>query len=164
MDNNQLSTIELIDTDRFMTDVQVVKKELEGIGESVKKISEQGQGRGGIMGALSKEVDSLFSTDSLKAFASEVVRVRSEVSMLEKSFEVLLGSKSKSDAMLSGMKEVASRSPLSMDELSEAAKKLLQFNVDAESVVPMLSQIGDVAMGSGASFASLADAFGRMTA
>lgn len=162
MDNNQLSTINLIDTDQFMADVRVVKKELEGIGESVKKISEKG--KGGIGSSLSKEIGSLFSTDNLKAFASEVVRVRSEVSMLEKSFEVLLGSKSKSDAMLSGMKDVALKSPLSMDELSEAAKKLLQFNVDAESVVPLLSQIGDVAMGSGGDFTSLAEAFGQISA
>lgn len=84
MGNNQMNTLELIDTDQFMTDVIVVRTELESIGVSVKKMNEEGLSVGAGLGSFSKGLKDLFAVENLQAFASEVVKVRSEVSMLLK--------------------------------------------------------------------------------
>lgn len=81
MGNNQMNTLELIDTGQFMTDVIVVRTELESIGVSVKKMNEEGLSVGAGLGFFSKGLKDLFAVENLQAFASEVVKVRSEVSI-----------------------------------------------------------------------------------
>ena len=100
----------------------------------------------------------------LKSFISNLVSVRGEMEMMEQSFEVLLKSKSKSDRMVQDIREYALISPLTVGNISQATQTLLGFNVEAEKVMPVIKQIGDIAMGDSNRFSSLTLAFSQMSA
>lgn len=106
---------------------------------------------------------SIFSAAAFQSFIDQMINVRKESQMLEKSFEVLLGSKAKADKMLSDIKSVALQSPLSIDDFSNASQLLLSFNIDAEKVIPTLKSIGDISMGNAQKFQSLSLAFAQMS-
>lgn len=102
-----------------------------------------------------------FAFGGLKEFGNEVINVRGEIQMMEKSFDVLVG-KTKSKDLLSGIKDIAIKSPLSLTDTSNAAQTLLAFNVEVERVIPTLKQLGDISMGNADRFKSLALAFAQM--
>lgn len=101
--------------------------------------------------------------DSLKNVGKEIINVRGEVQMLEKSFNVLLGSESAAMRMLADIKQYAVESPLSLSGVSNAAQTLLGFNIEAERVIPIIKQIGDISMGNQERFKSLILAFSQMS-
>ena len=116
------------------------------------------------MGNMAKKV---FSVVAAKEFVSQVIEVRAEMQMLNKSFEVLLGSKDKADLYVKEIKDYALVSPLSVSDVSKAAQTLLGFNVEAEKTIPIIKSIAQLKkeMESGAiSSQMVADAFSSATA
>jgi tape measure domain-containing protein len=108
-------------------------------------------------------IATVFTLQSAAAFAKEIVRVRGEVESLEISFETLLGNKSKAAALISEIKTFASTTPMQLGDLAKGAQTLLGFNVEAEKVMPILRQIGDISMGNAEKFNSLILSFSQMS-
>jgi tape measure domain-containing protein len=106
---------------------------------------------------------SIFTIQQAAVFAKEIVRVRGEVEALEISFETLLGNRSKAEALMSEIKTFASSTPMQLGDLAKGAQTLLGFNIEAEKVMPILRQIGDISMGSAERFNSLILAFSQMS-
>lgn len=113
------------------------------------------------MGNMAKKV---FSAAAVKEFVSQVIEVRAEMQMLNKSFEILLGSKDKADLYVKEIKDYALVSPLSVSDVSKAAQTLLGFNVEANKTIPIIKSIGDISMGDSQKFGSLTLAFSQMSA
>lgn len=118
----------------------------------------------GMSMSFTKALGAIGGTVALKNFATQVVDVRAEMQMLNRSFEVLLGSKEKSDAYVGEIKDYALVSPLSVTDVSKAAKLLLGFNVEAEKTIPIIKSIGDITMGDSQKFGSLTLAFAQTSA
>lgn len=102
-----------------------------------------------------------FSVTTLKQFADSVVEVRGEIEALEISFETLIGSKDKADALFSSIREFAVNTPMTMQSLANGAQTLLGFGIEADRVMPILQQIGDISMGDAQKFQSLTLAFSQ---
>lgn len=102
-----------------------------------------------------------FSVTTLKQFADSVVEVRGEIEALEISFETLIGSKEKADELFSSIREFAVNTPMTMNSLASGAQTLLGFGIEAERVMPILQQIGDISMGDAQKFNSLTLAFAQ---
>lgn len=118
----------------------------------------------GMSMSFTQALGAIGGTVALKNFATQVVDVRAEMQMLNRSFEVLLGSKEKSDAYVNEIKDYALVSPLSVTDVSKAAKLLLGFNVEAEKTIPIIKSIGDITMGDSQKFGSLTLAFAQTSA
>lgn len=97
-----------------------------------------------------------FTVQQALSFGQSIVRVRGEMQMMEKSFEVLLQSKSKAMQMIAEIKQLAIDSPLEMPQVSGAVQTLLGFGVSAEKVMGIVGQLSDVSMGNADRFQSLA--------
>ena len=65
-----------------------------------------------------KAFDVIGGMETLKGFADDVIRVRSEIQQLEISFASLLQSKEKADILVSQMVAVAAQSPFELKTLS----------------------------------------------
>lgn len=102
----------------------------------------------------------LLSIEGARRFSSEIIKVRGEMELLEASFETLVG-KAHYKQFISDLKDFAVESPLSLTGVSNAAQTLLGFNIEAEKVLPILRQLGDVSMGNEQRFSSLALAFAQ---
>lgn len=107
-------------------------------------------------------IGGYFGIQGLKSFGQEIISVRGEMQMLESSFEVLLGGKGVS-GFLAELKQFAVDSPLSLSSVGDAAQMLLAFGVEADKVMGVVKQLGDISMGNTGKFQSLALAFSQMT-
>ena len=112
---------------------------------------------------IGKAAAAYFSLSAIKNFGQEIVNVRREIESFEISFNTLLGSKGKGSAFFEELKEFAVKTPLQLNDLASAAQTLLGFGIEAERVMPILRQLGDVSMGNAARFQSLALAFSQAT-
>lgn len=108
-------------------------------------------------------VVAYFSAQQLYSFASSVIKTRGEIEALEISFETLLGNKDKAKEFFGEIKDFAVNTPMQLGDLAKGAQTLLGFNVEAEKVMPILRQIGDISMGSSEKFNSLVLAFSQMS-
>ena len=79
------------------------------------------------------------------------------------SFEVLLGSKDKGDALLKKIQDFGAATPLQTANLQDNAKTMLSFGIAAERIMPNLKAIGDISMGDQQKMNSLTLAFSQMT-
>lgn len=112
---------------------------------------------------VGKTLGVVFAAGQLKAFASQVVSLRSEIQSLEISFQTLAG-KTKGDALFQSLREFAVKTPMMLKDLAQGAQTMLAFNIEAEKVMPILQAIGDVSMGDAQKFNSLTLAFSQMSA
>ncbi len=107
-------------------------------------------------------IPGVFSVVAARGFAKEIINVRGEMELLEASFETLVG-KAEYKQFMRDLKDFAVESPLSLTGVSKAAQTLLGFNVEAEKVLPVLRQLGDISMGNEQRFQSLTLAFAQMS-
>lgn len=114
--------------------------------------------------SFKKTLAAIGGVAAFKQLGSAIIEARAEMQQLEKSFEVLLGSKAKSDVFVKEIKNYALISPLSTSDVSKAAQTLLGFGVASEKVIPTLKMLGDVSMGNSQRFSSLALAFAQVQA
>ncbi len=135
----------------------------EAVFSLARKTEKSGLDINSAFRGITKNIGNLFDVEKIKEFVKEVISVRGEIQMLEQSFTTLLGSEEKSNEMMEGIKNISSKSPISLTETSNAAQTLLAFNVEAENVIPILQQLGDISMGNGEKFNSLAQAFGQVS-
>ena len=101
---------------------------------------------------------------ALKAFGSEMIRVRGQFQAADTAIQTLLGSKEKADKLMAQVREYAKISPLEFSDVTSATQTMLGFNIEAEKVPRYLQAIGDVSMGDTQRFNSLTLAFSQMTA
>lgn len=138
-----------------------VRNDIRQSGVEAEKTSQQIANSVKKAGAL---IAGAFSVYTVKAFATQLINVRSEMQMLEASFETLLGGKAKADKYIQEIKEYAVLSPLDINQVSKAAQTLLGFNIEAGKTIPIIKQIGDISMGDAGRFQSLTLAFAQMSA
>lgn len=111
---------------------------------------------------LRNTVGGIFAVDKSAEYIKKIVDVRGEIESLQISFETLAG-KTKGDKLFGDIKEFATSTPMMMNDLAKGAQTLLGFNIEAEKVMPILHQIGDISMGDSQKFNSLVLAFAQMS-
>ena len=79
------------------------------------------------------------------------------------SFEVMLGSAEKANAMVAQLDEFSNVTPFTPEQVNENAKMLLNFGIAADSILPSLQALGDVSGGNAEKFSRLSLAFGQVS-
>lgn len=83
---------------------------------------------------------------------------------LEVSFKVMLGSAEAAKAMMKDLYDFSDESPFESDKIVTAGKQLLAFGFAADSIKPLLTDVGDLAAGMGKDVDQVATAFGNIKA
>lgn len=116
-----------------------------------------------IESSLGKIGVAFLSFSAATAFVKQIVKTRSEIESLEVSFQTLTGSMEKGTGLLHDIKTFAVSTPMMLGDLAKGAQTLLGFNIEAEKVMDILKQIGDISMGDSQKFQSLTLAFAQMS-
>lgn len=77
------------------------------------------------------------------------------------SFEVLTGSAEKGKKVMDDLRKFAASTPFEFPELADAAKKLVAFGFNSDTVVTSMRRLGDISAGLGIPIGELADLFGK---
>lgn len=80
------------------------------------------------------------------------------------SFDVLLGSAEKAEAMMGELEQFAAVTPLKTEDVTEATQLLLGYGLAEEEVMTTMQQLGDVAQGNAEKLNRVALAYGQMLA
>ena len=149
-----------IDNSRLQTDANEAKGILRSISQSAEK---EGSRIDEAYAKIGKSIAGVFTVKTAAEFAQSLFKVRAEVESLEISFETLLGSRTKAQALFGDIRQFAASTPMMLNDLAKGAQMLLSFNIDAEKVMPTLRAIGDISMGDSQKFNSLTLAFSQMS-
>ena len=149
------------------SDVQTLQRynrEMELLERQISRVESTG-GRGmvgGLMDALKSAPFGAVLTNPLfqaGAIGAKSLSLGIQQDMNKTSLKVMLGSEGAADQLMKDL------SGIKMDQnvLSENAKMMLGFQVQAEKIVPVLSAIGDISMGNAPKMESLTRAFSQMS-
>ncbi len=139
-----------------------VISQIENGGKQID--SEMNRMADGIDGAFKKIAQAaggIFAVSKAKEFLSEIVDVRKEFQSLELSFATLTGDANKGKKLFSDITKFATSTPMLEKDLAKGAQTLLGFNIEAEKIMPILKQIGDISMGDSQKFESLTLSFAQ---
>lgn len=92
------------------------------------------------------------------------VKLAAEAEQAQVAFEVMLGSAQDAANVLSEIEQFAASTPFQTEGLIQSARVLFAFGETADSVVPVMRRLGDIAAGTQSDLADLAQIFGRVRA
>lgn len=127
-----------------------------GISSLIGKFSSAKAAVGGFLGA--------FAASALIDFGKQAIDAQSKVEQLEISFRTLLGSQEKASALIAEIKAYGTVTPYDTEGLSQAARLMLSYGMQASRIMPTLKMLGDIAMGDKDKLYSLTLAFSQMSA
>lgn len=146
-----------LDNRNFAEGANKVKAEISGIALHAES---EGGRMGSVFDNLGKKVAGAFAVSKLVEFEKMVISVRSEMESLQRTFESLAGEQA-GRKLYEDIRQLATSTPMMMNDLAKGAQTLLGFNIEAEKVMPILRQIGDISMGGAQKFNSLTLAFAQ---
>lgn len=118
-----------------------------GVKSASQQIQAEGLSIETVFNRIKQGVTILGIGTGLKELTGQIFTIRDEFQKLEITFNTLLGSKEKSDMLMSQLIKTAAITPFDMRSVTEGAKSLLAYGVAAEDVNKTLIGLGDIAAG-----------------
>ncbi|MGV0854764.1 tape measure protein [Empedobacter brevis] len=113
---------------------------------------------------LAKGVTAFLTIDMARNFITQMVKIRGEFEQTEIAFNTMLQSREKGNALMQEMVELAKNTPMQFSEVSQGAKQLLAYQVEAEKLTETLSMLGDISSGLGVPMSRLILVYGQVRA
>lgn len=113
---------------------------------------------------LAKGVTAFLTIDMARDFVTQMVKIRGEFEQTEIAFNTMLQSREKGNALMQEMVELAKNTPMQFSEVSQGAKQLLAYQVEAEKLTETLSMLGDISSGLGVPMSRLILVYGQVRA
>ncbi|SUJ19089.1 Uncharacterised protein [Sphingobacterium spiritivorum] len=120
---------------------------LDRIRDGINDTSDSANNATNIFAGMAKAATAFFTINQAQNFITQLISVRSEFQQLEIAFTTMLGSREKADKLTKDLIEFAGTTPFGMKDAANAAKQLLAYGSNAESVKDELRMLGDVAAG-----------------
>ena len=144
--------VEVSIQDRVAAGLKGVQRKLNGFGSSVgnigKSLAGVGAAAGGVFAGLGAAV--LYPTKLAAGLEQTTV-----------AFTTMLGSAEKANTLLGELREFASSTPLSFENISEAARNLAAFGFEAGEITTELKKVGDISSAIGAPIGEIAEIYGK---
>ncbi len=147
----------------------------ESINKVDKKFKESGKKSGESFGgglknafsSLAGNLGAIAVAKSIGAITSaigDVVSASIKIETFETRFTTLTGSAQQASQTIQDLTDFASNTPFQLEGLANSSAQLLAFGFEADDIIPKLTNIGDVAAGSGADIENLSTIFGQVSA
>lgn len=150
---------------RFIINSQEFQAELERIRQSVKStVNDSKKDFDGLKGSfkeLSKLAAGIFTANAAKDFITQMIAVRSELKDTETSFKVFLGSAERASGFMEELSRHAYNSVFEFKDIASGAASLLSYGAAAESVVPVLEKLSNIAAGTNQPLSNMIDLYNK---
>lgn len=97
-------------------------------------------------------------------FYKQMVKVRGEFEMIQKSLEVLVGDARLSKQIFDEIQNIAIKSPYEIKDLAKQTKQLAAYGIETDKLVEKTKMLGDIASGTGVDIQRLSLAYGQIRA
>lgn len=133
-----------LDTSNLKADAERAKSIFIDMGRNAETEGARIDGMGKRAGAI---FGSYISGQQALSFVKSIATVRGEFQQLEVSFNTMLGSKTKADALMSQIIDTAAKTPFDFQEVAQGAKQLLAYGSESEKVNETLIRLGNISAG-----------------
>lgn len=167
---NKLDKSELGEAE-YEKQVEEINKELERQNEILGKLTNKHKGLKNEQAALSEATSRLmgllstaFSIHAIKGYVNQVMRVRGEFELQQRSLQALLRSKGEANKLWNQTVQLAVKSPFQVKELVTYTKQLAAYRVETEKLHDTTKMLADISAGLGVDMGRLILAFGQVKA
>ena len=136
------------------------------VADLLVKISGDSTGLRKELNATKRQINSAFGQEAIKASQASLshlkylaagflgaglasVKFAADMEQTEIAFETLLGSAEAAQKMVKDLTDFAARTPFQMPGITKSAQQLLAYGFQAESIIPMLTSVGNAISGLG---------------
>lgn len=146
-----------LDNSQLKNDAEQAKNILTGIGSTAEQ---EGDKIDASMRKIGASIAGVFAIEKIKDFAVQVATVRGQFQQLEASFKTLTGSEQVATDLMSQLINTAATTPFQVTDISNAARQLLAYGVEADKVNETLIRLGDICAGLSIPIGDLAYLYG----
>lgn len=105
-----------------------------------------------------------FSPFLLQRFISEMVKIRGEFELAQRSLAVIIQDANKAQAMFNEITKIAVRSPFSVSDIMQQTKQLAAYRIETDKLIETTKMLGDISAGVGVDMNRLILAYGQVKA
>lgn len=146
-----------LDNSQLRAEAAEARNILQGIGTSAEQ---EGDRIDEAMKKVGASVAGVFAVSKVKDFITQVANVRGEFQQLEAAFKVLTGDAGVAENLMSQLIHTAATTPFGVTDISNAARQLLAYGVEADKVNETLIRLGDICAGLSIPIGDLAYLYG----
>lgn len=143
-DNGSLAFDFYLNNTRLHTTADEAEKRIKGLSDTAIN---EGKKMESSFANIGTALAAIGGTAFLGMLANKVMTVRGEFQQLEIAFTTMLGSKEKSDRLMSELVNTAAKTPFTLTDIAQGAKQLLAYQVAAEDVNGTIIRLGNIAAG-----------------
>ena len=118
-----------------------------GVRQTQRVVEQSGQGIEQMFSKIKSAAVTAFGAFSAQQLITKITETRGEFQQLEVAFTTMLGSAEKANALMDQLVKTAATTPFDLKSVSEGAKQLLAYGIQADEVNGTLTRLGDIAAG-----------------
>lgn len=139
------------------TEIEYQTLALEELGEKTEEVNL-------LSSSMKTMITNMVGLGAIKGYANELVRIRGEFEMQQRSLQVLLRNKDEANRLWAQTVELAVKSPYTTQELVTATKQLAAYRVETDKLHSTTKMLTDLSAGLGVEINRLVLAFGQVKA
>lgn len=114
---------------------------------------------------ISKAMSALLTgiTAAATAIGIAGVKFNASIETYQTDFEVMTGSAEKAVSIITRLKDIAAATPFGLEGLAETTQLLMNYGIEGDAAIEMMTRLGDIAQGDSEKLSSIALAFGQMS-
>lgn len=144
--------------------LQRVNTQIANTEAGIKRVNERMKETSRSAGAVRSMLMTAFSPFLVQRFLSEMLKVRGEFELSQKSLAVIIGDATKAQSMFNEITNIAVRSPFSVQDLLKQTKQLAAYRIETDKLIETTKMLGDISAGVGVDMNRLILAYGQVKA
>ena len=141
-----------------------LNKELLQSGYSAEKVNKSHRNLMDISGQLQRRLALVFSVSQITGYMKQLVEVRGEFELQQKSLQVLLQNKDEANKLWQQTVNLAVKSPFRVGELVSYTRQLAAYRIETGKLFDTTKRLADVSAGLGVDMSRLILAYGQVRA
>lgn len=151
--------------DEFQANLNSTKAPLQRTRSGLSQTGGSFKRFGGMVSGALGPIAMFAGAAGVGLLAKSIISLGANMEQTRISFDVMLGSAEKGNALISQLQEFANVTPFTDAEVIKSARSLLAYNIEAEKILPTLRSLGDISSGVGKDkLPNLILAFGQVKA
>lgn len=145
-------------------DQQLLKTSMSQTTKETQKQSDRMKDLQSKLGALKSYIGGFIAAYGGAKLLDALFGTNAQMEQHITSFEVMLGSAAKAEALVEKMQSFAAKTPLAMSDIVANGSLLLNYGVDEDKLIDTMTKLGDLAAGNADKLNRITLAYGQMLA
>ena len=150
--------------EQYKDQITQINDKIKLLQENTKILTGEFKKSSGAMSGLAKMLAGAFSIRSIQGYVSQLMRVRGEFELQQRSLQALLQSKDEANKLWQQTTQLALKSPYSVSQLIRSTKQLAAYRIESEKLYETNKMLSDISAGVGVEVDRLILAYGQVKA